>query len=131
MSAIAWEPLDDGYAVPVPRRPHLVVLPGGGQPAPAASTGGTLRLTRRGRLVLLGLAVLAVSLVVGLTGLRGAGAAEPLRSVTVLPGQTLSEVAQAELPGLSVTDGVIALQMANHLSTAQVGAGQQLVVPRP
>ena len=35
--------------------------------------------------------------VMGLTGLRGAGASEPLRSVTVAPGQTLSQIALAEL----------------------------------
>ena len=63
-------------------------------------------------------------------GMRGAGAAEPLQTVTVAPGQTLSEVALAELPELSISQGILAIQIANQLSTAQVSAGQQLVIPR-
>ena len=78
----------------VPRRPHLVVLPGGGQQV--AATGG-ISLTRRGRLALLAL-VVALAAVLGMVGLRGAGAAEPPRTVTVEAGQTLSEVAATELP---------------------------------
>ena len=126
MSALAWDPADLGYAgVSVPRRPHLVVLPGGRR---AAVTGG-MSLTRRGRLALVGLAV-AVAAVVALMGMRGAGAAEQLPTVTVAPGQTLSEVAAAELPGLSISEGILAIQLANDLSTAQVSAGQELVIPR-
>ena len=65
----------------------------------------------------------------GLTGLRGAGASEPPRSVTVAPGQTLSQIALAELPTMSISQGIVAIQIANELSTAQVSAGQQLVIP--
>src|SRR3954447_5650754 len=90
MSALEWGPTDLGYAgSPAPRRPHLVVLPGGaGREAPVPG----VRITRRGRLALLALA-LAVVAVVGLMGTGGAGAAEPLATVTVAPGQTLSEIA--------------------------------------
>ena len=127
MSALEWSPTDIGYAgAAAPRRPHLVVLPGGvGRPA----SSGSVRITRRGRLVLLALA-LAVVAVVGVMGMRGAGAAEPLPTVTVAPGQTLSEIALAELPEMSIGQGIIAIQMANKLSTAEVGAGQTLVIPR-
>ena len=55
----------------------------------------------------------------------------PAKTVTVAPGQTLSEVAAAELPELSISDGIVAIQLANRLSTAQVSAGQQLTIPRP
>ena len=75
--------------------------------------------------------MLAVAAVMGLTGLRGAGASEPLRSVTVAPGQTLSQIALAELPTMSMSQGIVAIQMANDLNTAQVSAGQQLVIPSP
>ena len=126
MSALAWDPADLGYAgVSVPRRPHLVVLPGGRQ---AAATGG-MSLTRRGRLALLAL-VVALAAVLGMVGLRGAGAAEPPRTVTVEAGQTLSEVAATELPSLSISEGILAIQLANAMSTAQVSAGQELVIPR-
>ncbi len=127
MSALEWGPTDLGYAgSPVPRRPHLVVLPGGaGRPAPAAG----VRITRRGRLALLALAV-AIVAVVGLLGMRGAGAVEPLPTVTVAPGQTLSEIALAELPQMNLSQAIVAIQIANQLSTAQIDAGQQLVIPR-
>lgn len=128
MSAVAWDPADLGYVgASAPRRPQLVVLPGGGQGGSAA--GGALRVTRRGRLALLALAV-ATAGVVGVTGLTGAGAAQPLEVVTVAPGQTLSEVAATQLPDLSVSNGIVAIQMENGLSTAQVSAGQELVIPR-
>ncbi len=128
MSAIAWGPAEAGHAPALPTRPRLTLIEGGGAAEPA---GTGLSLTRRGRLVLLVLVALAVAAVVVLAGIGGAGAAQPDRTVTVLPGQTLSEVAAAELPELSISEGIVALQLANSLNTAQVSAGQELVVPRP
>ena len=127
MSALEWSPTDIGYAgAAAPSRPHLVVLPGG---AGQASLAGPARITRRGRLALLGL-VLALVVAVGLMGMRGAGAAEPQQVLTVGAGQTLSEIALAELPEMSIGEGILAIQLANQMSTAQVSAGQQLVIPR-
>ena len=127
MSALEWSPADIGFAGgAAPRRPHLVVLPGG---AAHSAPAGPVRVTRRGRLALLGLAV-AIAALVGLMGMRGADAAEQLPTVTVAPGQTLSEVALAELPEMSISEGVLAIQLANKMSTAQVSAGQELVIPR-
>ncbi|MGB7818336.1 MAG: LysM peptidoglycan-binding domain-containing protein [Ornithinibacter sp.] len=124
MSALAWDPADIGYAVDgATRRPHLVVLPGG----EAGARGGS-RITRRGRLALLTLVIVAAA-ALGLVGLRGAGAAEPPRTLSVQPGQTLSEIAASELPALSISDGIVAIQLANRLSTAQISAGQELVIP--
>ena len=125
MSALAWDHTELGYAEPALKRPHLVLVQGG---ARTAADAGGVRLTRRGRLALF-LLVLAVAAVLGLTGLRGAGASEPLRSVTVAPGQTLSQIALAELPTMSISQGIVAIQIANELSTAQVSAGQELVIP--
>ena len=113
--------------MPVPRR--RVARTSSSSPAGPASRAAPVRITRRGRLALLGLA-LAIAAVVGLMGMRGAGAAEPLPTVTVAPGQTLSEVALAELPEMSISEGILAIQIANQMSTAQVSAGQQLVIPR-
>ena len=31
---------------------------------------------------------------------------------------------------MSISEGVLAIQMANQMSTAQVSAGQELVIPR-
>ncbi len=131
MSALAWG-TDVGYSGSPSspgnghQRPHLVLLPGG--PARLAGPRG-LRLTRRGRLALV---VLVVSLMAALgvvTGLRSAGAAEPARVVTVDAGQTLSEIAAVELPDHSISAGIVAIQLENGLSTAQVSAGQRLVIP--
>ena len=127
MSAIAWSPADAGHAPALPTRPRLTLIEGGAGSDPV---GAGLRITARGRLVLLVLVALAFTAVVVLTGTGGAGAAVPERTVTVLPGQTLSEVAAAELPELSISEGIVALQLANSLNTAQVSAGQELVVPR-
>ena len=81
MSALEWGPTDLGYAgSPAARRPHLVVLPGGSlRRVPVAP----VRITRRGRLALLALAV-----------------------------------------------AIVAIQIANQLSTAQISAGQELMIPR-
>ena len=125
MSALAWDHTELGYAGPAPKRPHLVLVQGG---ARITADAGGVRLTRRGRLALF-LLVLAVVAVTSLTGLRGAGASESLRAVTVAPGETLSQIAVAELPTLSMDQAIVAIQIANNLSTAQVSAGQQLVIP--
>ncbi|MBR7744339.1 LysM peptidoglycan-binding domain-containing protein [Phycicoccus sp. BSK3Z-2] len=126
MSAIAWEPADR-YVVPAPRRPRLTVVP---HPAPAVAPSGAVRLTARGRLVLLVLAALLVASVLGFRGLGGADAAQAEQVVTVSPGQTLSEIAAAELPSMTISQGIVAIQVANAMSTAQVSAGQELVIPR-
>jgi hypothetical protein len=127
MSAIAWDPAEAGPAHALPARPRLTLVQGG---ATAAPSGGGLRLTRRGRLALLLMAALAVAASVVLFGIGGAGAATPEHTVTVHAGETLSEIAAAELPGMSISDGVVAIQLANDLNTAQVSAGQELVIPR-
>jgi hypothetical protein len=127
MSAIAWGPAEVRHA-PVPSRPRLVVIEGG---AGLDEADDGLRLTRRGRLVLLLVAALAVAAFLAVTGVRGAaGATEPGRTVTVRAGQTLSEIAAAELPGRPLDEAIVAIQLANDMSTAQVSAGQELVLPR-
>ena len=126
MSAIAWGPTEVHHA-PVPSRPRLVVIEGG---AGLDEADDGLRLTRRGRLVLLLVAALAVAAFLALTGVRGADATEPGRTVTVHAGQTLSEIAAAELPGRPLDEAIVAIQLANDMSTAQVSAGQELVLPR-
>ncbi|HZB67340.1 MAG TPA: LysM peptidoglycan-binding domain-containing protein [Ornithinibacter sp.] len=131
MSALTWG-TDVGYAgsPSSPRaghqRPHLVLVPAG--PARVATTSG-LRLTRRGRLALVVLVVSLMAALGVLTGLRSAGAAEPARVVTVEAGQTLSQIAAAELPDYSISAGIVAIQLENGLSTAQVSAGQRLMIP--
>ena len=120
-----------------PRRPRVRRSPGASAPAARRPARGWHRRCGTGRsradhpprpagpLVL----ALATAGVLGVTGLSGAGAAEPLTVVTVAPGQTLSEIAAAQLPDLSVSNGIVAIQVANELNSAQVSAGQHLVIP--
>ena len=50
-------------------------------------------------------------------------------ATTVRPGQTLSEIARAELPDLRVADGVARLRQLNGLAGTTIVAGQSLLIP--
>lgn len=115
-----------GRGVPARAR-HLRLVP---PPAPAAREArAAVRVTRMGRLVAtVVLAGLLVLLTVTVTA-RAAAPSAPEHTVTVRAGQTLSEVAAAELPQLPIAEGVARLQLANRLPSVQVRAGQQLLVP--
>lgn len=93
----------------------------------------SLRLTRRGRSVVLGLALLVAGGT--LLAAQGAVAGAPASAVevvahTVVPGQTLWAIA-ADLtsPGQDVRDVVDALVRLNGLSGVDLQAGQQLLLP--
>lgn len=90
-----------------------------------------LRLTRRGRILL---AVLATALAVAITLVATgafASSARQSRTIIVRAGQTLSEIAAAHLPDLSIRDAVVRVQLANALSTDQIHTGQRLRIPVP
>jgi hypothetical protein len=130
-AAVAWDLNATPARVPArPTRPRLVLVPtGDAVPAPAS---GPLRLTRAGRLAIT-LAVTALVLGATLLAVVTTAGATPTpradHAVTVVEGQTLSEVAARELPGVPVAEAVAQLQLANNLPSAQVHAGQVLVVP--
>lgn len=134
MSAIVLETVrqrrDDRVTELPVGRPQLVLVPTGRQSVAAARAAApAMRLTRFGRLVRTVLVAGVISVLgVGLAG-QLASASGDARTVTVRAGQTLSGIAARELPELSVTDGVVELQVANHLSTSQIHTGQQLVIP--
>jgi hypothetical protein len=94
----------------------------------------TLRLTRRGRLVILG-AGLAATLglaFVAATGSLASDQPEPTRVVTVQPGQTLWDISSAAADRTGSSD-VLAmmshLEAMNHLDTTTLQVGQHLRVP--
>ena len=92
-----------------------------------------LRLTRRGRLVILTLA-LAVVFAVGLL-FSGVSVASddsvglPTRVVVAAPGDTLWDIADDAAGSGSTRDMVATIQRLNDLTGGGVQAGQRLVVP--
>lgn len=126
MSAIAWDVRSAYAAAPTPVRRHLTLVPAG----PDVHRSG-LRLTRRGRLFLT-LLVAAALFGFGMIGWVGDPAPSGASmTVTVQPGQTLSEIAAAQTSGYSsVREAVAAIQVANNLPTSAISAGEQLVIPQ-
>ena len=125
-AAVAWE-LDPtpGRMPQRAARPHLrLVGPGERAFVPA------LRLARRGRLMItLLISATALALAVGFASSVSAAGPQIDHATTVFAGQTLSEVAAAQLPGLSINEAVAQIQLANNLNTTQVHAGQSLLIP--
>ena len=102
-------------------------------PVAARRTRSPLRLTRRGRIVLV-LTVMLLVLIAGFTLGNGsslaAGRSAPVQhSVIVRPGETLwalaARVAPQQDPRLVVAD----IESRNGLTGAAVQPGQQLIVP--
>ncbi|CAN5790452.1 hypothetical protein BH20ACT6_BH20ACT6_03940 [soil metagenome] len=97
---------------------------------------GQLRLTRRGRLALLLIALSALLLaavVVSSTVVASsdAGAPTDTQAVTVQPGQTLWDIAEASGARGDLRDAVYEIRQLNHLKGAGLQIGQSLDVPAP
>ncbi|TWE13292.1 hypothetical protein [Rudaeicoccus suwonensis] len=120
------------------RRRHLQSVPTG--PAAAgrssvarpATTARPIRLTRRARLLLGVVGAAVVCTVVGgsWASLASPGVPAPQQTVTVQPGQTLSQIAHEAYPKLSIDDAVARMQIVNQLNSSQVGAGERLIITR-
>ena len=92
----------------------------------------TLRLTRRGRLVVFG-ASLAAALglaFVAATGSLANDKPEPTRVVTVQPNQTLWDIAAGVSDGGDVRSTMAHLEAINHLDSTTLQVGQHLRVPQ-
>ncbi len=97
---------------------------------------GQLRLTRRGRLVVLLavlLAILATAVAVGSSVVATSGAGEPVvtRTVTVQPGQTLWGIAAASSAPGDLRDAIYDIEQLNGLNGPELQIGQRLFVPEP
>jgi hypothetical protein len=96
--------------------------------------GSTLRLTRRGRVVVF-LASLVGVFALGLTVAAGAGAAlhrgepEPTHTVRVAPGDTLWEIAAKAAQGGDIRSMEHHIMELNGLSSGALQVGVQLRVP--
>ena len=93
-----------------------------------------LRLTRRGKVVLLGLLalVLLVAVSVGRTGSQAATVTETgsaLQQTTVQPGDTLWSVSQRIAPDNDPREVVAQIKRINHLHGSSLQAGQLLLLP--
>ena len=119
--------LSAGLSAPRLRAPR--VLPA----TPRASA--PLRLTRRGRLILTVVALLALLTVGALLtgGLATAGtelgAAATAERVTGRPGETLWAIAEREAPGVDPRDTVAAILELNRLDSSAGQAGSVLLLP--
>lgn len=109
------------------RRRHLSVVADESVCRPADSP---MRLTRRGRVLLVAVAALMVLAAFSITRAVASESAVPLPTVTVTQGQTLSEVAAAQLPTVPLSEAIYQIQRANGLGSSQVSAGQTLSIPR-
>lgn len=136
MSGTATATADPHHARPrvASARPHLVLVPAGATAMRAArSSEPVMRLTRFGCLILA--LVMASALTAGglavahhLTSASALSVA-PGVTITVKPGETLSQIAARRLPDRSIVGGVLAIQLANGLSASQIHAGQTLSIP--
>lgn len=93
-----------------------------------------LRLTRRGRLVLLLLAagILLAVISVGRAGSQAATATETgpsLQQTTVQQGETLWTVARRIAPDNDPRDVIAQIRRINHLQSSSLRVGQQLLLP--
>jgi predicted Zn-dependent protease len=81
--------------------------------------------------VTLTVAAALVALAVALLGGGGAAAVAPAadHATTVRAGQTLSQIAVEQLPGMPISEAVAQIQLANNLPSAHVHAGQTLLIP--
>ncbi|HQY33484.1 MAG TPA: LysM peptidoglycan-binding domain-containing protein [Actinotalea sp.] len=103
------------------------------RPAAPTTTVPALRLTRRGRRVVLGLAV-ALAVAVGLSAQSaeadGPVAATAVTAHTVAAGETLWEIAASVAgAGQDVRDVVDAIAELNGIAGGGLQAGQQILVP--
>lgn len=96
----------------------------GGRPA------GAVRLTRRGRiaLVVVFFAIAAV-VMMALSGLADAGSPQQVRHIQVVPGQTLTEIAQQVGGHADIRDTIAEIERMNGMSGAALQIGQDLVLP--
>lgn len=108
-----------------------------GAPAHRAPRSTRLRLTVRGRRVLLALAAAPFAIAVvmaGFTGLAANATADDVAAVSfervvVLPGDTLWSIATEIAPGADPREVIDDIQRLNLLQGGQIIVGQQLAIP--
>jgi LysM domain len=133
ISGTAREPL----AVPV-LTPSAVITP-----RPRAGAQAPLRLTRRGRALVIGLVVAVIAAAALLVSLAAAGGAQAanhgqpgsggyqgMHEIVVRPGQTLWSIASKAEPAADPRVVVQQIMSVNAMTSTDISAGQLLWVPR-
>lgn len=93
-----------------------------------------LRMTARGRAVLLSLIatpLVVAALVFGINagGAEGTSSSQPLQKVTVVGGETLWTLATQVAPKDDPRDVIADIMSVNRLTTDNVQPGEQLMIP--
>jgi LysM repeat protein len=93
-----------------------------------------LRMTKRGRTVLLTLVATPLVIVALAFGINAGGAtatssSTPLAKVTVVGGETLWGVAKQIAPNVDPRDVIADLMSVNRLNSADIYPGEQLSIP--
>nr|MDT0657036.1 LysM peptidoglycan-binding domain-containing protein [Micromonospora sp. DSM 115978] len=101
-------------------------------PIPGPARAGRLRLTRRGRLVVIVLCALLVSAVVAWLAPASRAADPPGEAPTavVQPGDTLWSVAERHRPSRDPFAMIREIRRLNGLGDSTVHPGQELTLPR-
>ena len=121
----------------IPIRPNIDVTPSGSisrHPAGRAQAHkpAPVQLTVRGRRVLAALAlfpIVALMVVFGGKVAQANSAAPAMTTVVVQPGQSLWELASSVNPDADPRAVILEIEQLNGLTSADVAAGQQLIVP--
>lgn len=120
----------------------VVVIPAGVISSDADPRPAPLRLTRRGRVVVCGLIVAAVTIVALLVTVFASGRAQAtnhgrpgagyqgMHEVVVQPGQTLWSIASVAEPSADPRGVIEQIMSVNGLSGPNISVGQELWVPR-
>ncbi|MGH3343227.1 MAG: LysM peptidoglycan-binding domain-containing protein [Carbonactinosporaceae bacterium] len=100
---------------------------------PSADRRAPVRLTRRGRVVVVctGLVVLGTLLSAGGVGVATPerGSVQPYRVVTAEPGDTLWTIARRTAPGVDPRETIVRIMEFNALEGASLQVGQRIFVP--
>jgi len=104
---------------------------------PAMRPAARLRLTVRGRRVMVALAALPLAAAVAFAALSGGSAiasgdavvTASFETVTVMPGDTLWSIAESIAPEADPRTVIGAIERLNALGAASLQVGQQLAIP--
>ncbi len=100
----------------------------------AQPTRSHLRMTARGRAVLLTLVatplvVVALALGINAGAAQGTSSSTPLQKVTVVSGETLWGLAEQIAPKSDPRDVIANIMAVNQLATANIQPGERLEIP--